>query len=102
VGTVSSRARAALEAIFGDLRTTVEFATGFARETSDQARRMGEVVHRFEEIATIAESAAEGAQQTSAATEEQIASLSELTRTSQHLATAASRLTETIQRFHAG
>ncbi|HEY6807355.1 MAG TPA: methyl-accepting chemotaxis protein [Gemmatimonadales bacterium] len=102
VGTVSSRARAALEAIFGDLRSTVEFATAFARDAAEQASRMGGVVHRFEEITTIAESAAEGAQQTSAATEEQIASLGELTRTSQHLAAAASRLTETIQRFQAG
>jgi len=52
------------------------------------------------EVAAIAETAANGAQQTSAATEEQISSLGELTATSQHLSLAATRLTETIQRFH--
>jgi len=60
---------------------------------------MGEVVRRMGEMAQIAQAATEGAQQTSAATEEQIASLSELTTTSQHLSVAAAKLTETIQRF---
>jgi len=50
-------------------------------------------------MAQIAQTATEGAQQTSAATEEQIASLGELTTTSQHLSVAAAKLTETIQRF---
>jgi len=51
------------------------------------------------EMAQIAQTATEGAQQTSAATEQQIASLGELTTTSQHLSVAAAKLTETIQRF---
>jgi methyl-accepting chemotaxis protein len=61
---------------------------------------MREVVRRMGEVAAIAETAANGAQQTSAATEEQISSLGELTTTSQHLSVAAARLTETIQRFN--
>jgi methyl-accepting chemotaxis protein len=99
VGKVASTVQGALDAIFADLNTTVQFAKSFAAETENQTRGMREVLHRMEEVAAIAEGAAEGAQQTSAATEQQIASLGELTTTSQHLSEAAARLTETIQRF---
>jgi len=99
VGTVSGAARQALDAIFGDLNRTVQFATAFAAETEGQTSKMKEVVRRMEEASAIADTAAMGAQQTSAATEEQIASLGELTTTSQHLSDAAAKLTETIQRF---
>jgi len=100
VDAVSSAVRQALDAIFADLNATVQFTTGFASETEGQMRRMREVVQRMEEVAGIADSAAHGAEQTSAATEQQIASLGELTTTSQQLAVAAARLTETIQRFN--
>jgi methyl-accepting chemotaxis protein len=53
----------------------------------------------MEEVAGITETAAQGAEQTSAATEQQIASLGELTTTSQHLSAAAAKLTETIRQF---
>jgi methyl-accepting chemotaxis protein len=99
VGTVSGAARQALDAIFGDLNRAVQFATAFAAETESQTSKMREVVRRMEEASTIADTAALGAQQTSAATEEQIASLGELTTTSQHLSDSAAKLTETIQRF---
>jgi methyl-accepting chemotaxis protein len=100
VGAVSAAARQALDAIFGDLNATVRFATAFAGETEGQTQRIREVVRRMEEVAGIAETAAQGAEQTSAATEQQIASLSELTTTSQQLSVAAAKLTETIQRFN--
>ena len=100
VGTVSAAARQALDAIFGDLNATVQFASAFAGDTEGQAQRIREVVQRMEEVAGIAETAAQGAEQTSAATEEQIASLGELTTTSQHLSVAAAKLTATIQRFN--
>ncbi len=100
VGTVSTAVRQALDAIFADLNATVQFATTFAGETERQMRQIHEVVRRMEEIAGIAEVAAQGAEQASAATEEQIASLGELTTTSQHLSDAAAKLTETIQRFN--
>jgi methyl-accepting chemotaxis protein len=100
VGVVSAAVRQALDAIFGDLNTTVRFAGAFAGETEGQARRIRDVVQRMEEVAGIAETAALGAEQASAATEEQIASLGELTTTSQHLSVAAAKLTETIQRFN--
>ena len=99
VGTVASTVQGALNAIFEDLNTTVRFATTFAAETENQTKRMSEVLRRMEEVAQIAEGAAHGAQQTSAATEEQIASLGELTTTSQHLSEAAAKLTHTVQRF---
>src|SRR5205823_2547064 len=83
----------ALDAIFGDLNATVKFASAFAGETEGQTQRIREVVRRMEEVAGIAETAAQGAEQTSAATEEQIASLGELTTTSQHLSVAAAKLT---------
>jgi len=91
--------RQALDAIFADLNATVQFAATFAGETEGQTQRIRAVVQRMEEVAGIADSAAQGAEQTSAATEQQIASLGELTTTSQHLSLAAARLTETIQRF---
>ena len=100
VGSVSAAARQALEAIFGDLNATVRFASAFAGETEGQTQRIRDVVRRMEEVAGIAEAAAQGAVQTSAATEQQIASLSELTTTSQHLSLAATKLSETIRRFN--
>src|SRR5438445_556965 len=99
VGTVSAAAREALDAIFADLHATVQFASAFAGETEAQARRIRDVVQRMEQAAGIADSAAQGAGQTSAATAQQIASLDELTTTSRHLSAAATKLTETIQRF---
>jgi methyl-accepting chemotaxis protein len=100
VGAVSTAVQQALDAIFADLNATVQFATAFAGETEGQMQRMREVVRRMEEVAGIADSAAHGAEQTSAATEQQIVSLGELTTTSQHLAIAAAKLTETIRRFN--
>jgi methyl-accepting chemotaxis protein len=99
VGTVATTVQGALDAIFSDLNTTVHFATTFAAETENQTRRMREVLRRMEEVAQIAEGAALGAQQTSAATALQMASLGELTTTSQHLSEAAAKMGETMQRF---
>ena len=101
VGTVASTVQGALDAIFADLNSTVQFATTFAAETENQTKRMREVLRRMEEVAKIADGAASGARQTSAATAQQIASLNELTATSQHLSDAAATLSETIQRFRA-
>ena len=99
VGSVATTVHGALDAIFTDLNTTVQFATTFAAETENQTKRMREVLRRMEEVAAIADGAASGARQTSAATAQQIASLSELTTTSQHLSDAAATLSVTIQRF---
>lgn len=101
VGTVATTVQGALDAIFADLNSTVQFATTFAAETENQTKRMREVLRRMEEVAAIADGAATGARQTSAATAQQIASLTELTATSQHLSDAAATLSETIQRFRA-
>jgi methyl-accepting chemotaxis protein len=100
VGAVSAAVRQALDAIFGDLNATVQLAAVLTGETEGQTGRIREVLRRMEEVAGIAETAAQGAQQTSAATQQQIASLGELTTTSQQLAVAAAKLTETIQRFN--
>lgn len=99
VGKVATTVQGALDAIHADLSRTVQFATTFAAETEHQTMRMSEVLRRMEEVAHIAAGAADGAQQTSAATEQQIASLGELTATSQHLSNAAAQLAQTIQRF---
>ena len=99
VGTVASTVQGALDAIFADLNSTVQFATTFAAETDNQTKRMREVLRRMEEVAAIADGAASGARQTSAATAQQIASLGELTTTSQQLSDAASQLAQTIKRF---
>jgi methyl-accepting chemotaxis protein len=100
VGAVSTAVRQALDAIFGDLNATVQFAAVLAGETEGQTGRIREVARRMEEVAGITETAAQGAEQTSAATQQQLASLGELTTTSQQLAVAAAKLTETIQRFN--
>ncbi len=99
VGSVATTVHGALDAIFADLNSTVQFATTFAAETENQTKSMREVLRRMEEVAAIAEDAASGARQTSAATAQQIASLSELTTTSQQLSDAAARLFETTRRF---
>ncbi|HWC74596.1 MAG TPA: methyl-accepting chemotaxis protein [Gemmatimonadales bacterium] len=99
VGSVATTVQGALDAIFSDLNTTVQFATTFAAATENQTKSMKEVLHRMEEVAAIADGAATGARQTSAATAQQIASLGELTTTSQQLSEAAAALARTIQRF---
>ena len=99
VGTVATTVQGALDAIFADLNATVQFATTFAAETENQTKRMREVLRRMEEVAAIAEGAASGARQTSAATAQQIVSLGELTNTSQQLSDAAAQLAQTIRRF---
>jgi len=99
VGSVATTVQGALDAIFSDLNTTVQFATVFAVETENQTKSMHGVLRRMEEVATIADGAASGARHTSAATAQQIAALGELTHTSQQLSDAAAALARTIQRF---
>ncbi len=77
----------------------MQFATSFAAETENQTKRMRAVLRHMEEVAAIADGAASGARQTSAATAHQFASLGELTTTSQHLSEAATQLAQTIRRF---
>jgi len=72
VGSVASTVQGALDAIFADLNSTVQFATTFAAETENQTKRMHEVLRRMEEVAAIADGAATGARQTSAATAQQL------------------------------
>src|SRR5204862_7697461 len=98
-GRAAPTLHGALDAIVADLNSTGQFATTFATETENQTKRMQEVLRRMEKVAAISEDAASGARQTSAATAQQIASLSELTSTSQHLSDAAVTLSETIRRF---
>jgi methyl-accepting chemotaxis protein len=100
VGTVSSAVRQALEAIFADLNTTVRFAAGFAAETETQTERIREVSSGIVDAAVMAESAAQRVQQASAASQQQITSLGELTAASEHLSAAANRLSQTAQRLH--
>src|SRR5256712_2139330 len=100
VGAVSAAVRQALDAIFADLNATVQSAAVLAGETEGQTGRIREVVRRMEEVAGIAETAAQGAERTSAATEQQIASLGELTTTSQQIAVADAKLNKTIQQFN--
>jgi methyl-accepting chemotaxis protein len=100
VGTVSSAVRQALEAIFADLNTTVRFAAGFAAETETQTERIREVSSGIVDAAVMAESAAQRVQQASAASQQQITSLGELTAASEHLSAAANRLSQTARRLH--
>jgi methyl-accepting chemotaxis protein len=99
VETASASVRSALEAIQGHLETTVSFATAFAAATEAQARRTHEIAARLAGAGEIADAATAGARQTSAAVAQQIASLEELTGTTQHLSEAAARRAATVQRF---
>ncbi|HUL03597.1 MAG TPA: methyl-accepting chemotaxis protein [Gemmatimonadales bacterium] len=99
VGTVSAAGRQALEALVTDLHTTVQFATSFSVETDNQMQRFRDVTQRMLDAAALAEAAAQGAQDTSAATRQQLASLGTLAATSQHLSAAAARLAETVRGF---
>src|SRR2546426_4711886 len=47
VGSVATTVHGALDAIFTDLNTTVQFATTFAAETENQTKRMREVLRRM-------------------------------------------------------
>jgi methyl-accepting chemotaxis protein len=99
VGTVSTAGGQALEAILADLNTTVQFAASFAAETDGQLQRFRDVTQSMRDAATLADAAAHGAHETSTATQQQVASLGELTAVSQHLSAAAARLSETVRRF---
>jgi len=94
VGTVSTAGRQALEALVTDLHATVQSA-----ETDGQMQRFRDVTQRMLDAAALAEVAAQGAQETSAATRQQLSSLGTLATTSQHLSAAAERLAETVRRF---
>ena len=98
-GTVSGAARQALDAIFGTLNDTTQFATTFAGEAEDQARQIDLVVRRMTDLAGIGEEAAAGAQRTATATKGQLSSVGELAETAQRLGAAAARLTESARRF---
>jgi methyl-accepting chemotaxis protein len=98
-GTVSGAARTALEAIFTTLNDTTQFATTFVGETEDQARQIDVVVRRMTELSTIGDDAAAGAQRTSTATRNQIASLGELAEAAERLSAAVARLTASTKRF---
>jgi methyl-accepting chemotaxis protein len=100
VGAVSTAVRQALEAIFTDLNTTVRFATGFAAETATQTERIRAVTGGMGDVAALAESAAQRVQQASAATQQHITSLGELTAASENLSAAAARLSATARRLH--
>src|SRR2546430_382994 len=66
VGAVSAAARQAPDAIFGDLNATVKFARAFAREIEGLTQRTREGERRMADAAGYAESAAHGAEQTTA------------------------------------
>jgi len=99
VESASTSVAAALDAIRQHLDTVLAFATAFAAATAAQARRTRDLETRLGQAAEIADVAATTAGQTSAAVEQQIASLTELTTTSQHLSEAAARLSDAMQRF---
>jgi methyl-accepting chemotaxis protein len=98
-GTVSGAARQALDAIFGTLNDTTQFATTFVGEAEDQARQIDLVVRRMNDLAGIGEEAAAGAQRTASATKGQLFSLGELGEAAERLGAAAARLTEAARRF---
>jgi methyl-accepting chemotaxis protein len=98
-GTVSGAARQALDAIFGTLNDTTQFATTFAGEAEDQARQIEVVVRRMTDLAGIGEEAAAGAQRTASATKGQLSSVGELGEAAERIGAAAARLTETARRF---
>ena len=98
-GTVSGAARQALDAIFGTLNDTTQFATTFAGEAEDQARQIDLVVRRMTDLAGIGVEAAAGAQRTASATKGQLSSVGELGEAAQRLGAAAARLTESARRF---
>jgi methyl-accepting chemotaxis protein len=100
VGTVSAAVRQAIEAIFADLNTTARFATGFAAETETQTTRIRAVTSGMVDTAAMADVAAQRAQQASAATQQQLTSLGDLTAASERVSAAAARLTEIALRLH--
>ncbi len=98
-GVVAGTVRGALDTISADLAAAVQFAAGFAEQGEQQSRQLREVRRRMDEVAGIVDRAAEGAHQASAATQQQMASIGELTTASQQLAAAAATLVRTIARF---
>jgi len=100
VADVSRAVQPALQTIVAELQQTVGTAATFASETDAQRTRMQSLTRQMSDAAVSAEAGAEGARGASAATEEQIGSVGELTARSLSLSAAAARLAETIARLH--
>jgi methyl-accepting chemotaxis protein len=99
VGTVADGGRAALQSLVSGLDSTTTIVERIAGDLAQQVRSMDGLLSQMAQIQKIAQTASDRAQQTASATEEQIASMEELTATSQQMADMAVSLNALASRF---
>ena len=99
IGAVATEADGALQELHHGVQLIGDLVNATAQVSRSQAQRLAELAHSLEQVATISAAASQTADGTAAATQAQIASMGDLTTTSQQLAQLAERLRGSIARF---
>jgi methyl-accepting chemotaxis protein len=99
VGTVAEGGRRALQSIVTGLDETASLVERMAGDLAQQVGAMDALLAQMGQIQHIAQAASERSQQTAAATQQQIASMEELTSSSQQMAEMAVALNAVATRF---
>lgn len=100
--TVIQQAKASLDAMILSVLSSVERIEEISSVTETQAKGADGLVRAIEEISRIAEDNAAGTEEASAATEEQTASMQEMSASAQELAKASDTLKDLIAVFKVG
>ena len=99
IGAVATEADGALQELHQGVQLLGDLVSATAQVSRSQAQRLGELAQSLQHVASISAAASQTADGTAAATQSQIASMGDLTATSQQLAQLAERLRGSIARF---
>jgi methyl-accepting chemotaxis protein len=99
IGAVAGEADGALQELHQGVQLMGDLVNATADVSRSQAQRLVDLAHALAEVASISSAASERADGAAASTRSQIASMGDLTATSQQLAQLAERLRGSIARF---
>jgi methyl-accepting chemotaxis protein len=99
IGAVAAEADSALQELHRGVQLIGDLVNATADVSRSQAKRLADLAESLRRVADVSSASAERADGTAAHTRAQIASMSDLTTTSQQLAQLAERLRSSIARF---
>ena len=99
IGAVAAEADGALQELHQGVKLMGDLVDATTEVSRSQAARLAQLAQSLQQVASISTASSESANSTAAATEAQIASMGELTATSQQLAQLAERLRAGMARF---
>ena len=99
IGAVAAEADSALQELHQGAQLIGELVNATAEVSRSQAQRLAELARSLQQVAAISATSSESADGAAATTQAQIASMGDLTATSQQLAQLAERLRSSIARF---